>query len=286
MTRDPLNQPRWHDRPSARSLLLTVLGEYAYPAGRPVFTRTFVAALALLGTSAQATRQALARSATAGWLQPERIGRETRWRLSSETQRVLAAGATRIYGFGQSKVPWDGEWILLHVRVPDSRRELRSKLRARLAWAGFGAAGSGLWISPDPSRELEAAEALNNLGLADCVASLRGRPGSLGGLDQLARSAWDVAAIAGRYKAFLAAHEMQRPRAADQVFRASTTLVHRWRAFPFLDPGLPASLLPKPWIGDRAAHRFRELHERWSERATKSWRELEQRTASPGQRNS
>jgi phenylacetic acid degradation operon negative regulatory protein len=29
-----------------------------------------------------------------------------------------------------------------------------------------------------------------------------------------------------------------------------------WRQFPYLDPGLPAELLPDGWIGSRAADEF------------------------------
>ncbi|WP_447646994.1 PaaX family transcriptional regulator C-terminal domain-containing protein [Nocardioides zeae] len=32
-----------------------------------------------------------------------------------------------------------------------------------------------------------------------------------------------------------------------------------WRRFPYLDPGLPADLLPQGWSGTRAADTFFEL---------------------------
>ena len=35
-----------------------------------------------------------------------------------------------------------------------------------------------------------------------------------------------------------------------------TTLVHRWRRFPFLDPELPPELLPEDWPGQSAIERF------------------------------
>jgi phenylacetic acid degradation operon negative regulatory protein len=53
-------------------------------------------------------------------------------------------------------------------------------------------------------------------------------------------------------------------------------LVHAWRRFPFLDPGLPAELLPARWSGLRAAGLFARLHARWSPAATAEWRCINQ----------
>src|SRR5664280_2890263 len=60
--------------PSARSLLVTVLGEFLLPAGGWVWTGTLVGVLGVLGIEASAARQALARSAADGWLVSERTG--------------------------------------------------------------------------------------------------------------------------------------------------------------------------------------------------------------------
>ena len=48
---------------------------------------------------------------------------------------------------------WDGRWLLLVLRVPEQRRELRHQLTTQLAWAGFGSLGNGLWITPHVDRE-------------------------------------------------------------------------------------------------------------------------------------
>jgi len=140
----------------ARSLLLTVLGEYVAPREEPVWTGTLVAALAALGVQEKAARQALARSASDGWLTGERVGRRVRYSLSPPTQELLADGARRIYSFGAGRAEWDGQWLVLLVSVPEEQRHLRHRLRTGLAWAGFGSVGQGVWISPDAGREDEA----------------------------------------------------------------------------------------------------------------------------------
>ena len=66
--------------PAARSVLLTLLGEYVLPRRPGVWQETLINALCALDYKTQAARQALARSVTAGWLRTERHGRRSRVR--------------------------------------------------------------------------------------------------------------------------------------------------------------------------------------------------------------
>ena len=72
---------------SARSLLMTVLGEFVLPARRPVWTWVLVDTLAGFGVAEKSARQALARAAAEGLLVPERVGRRTRWDLTPRRTR-------------------------------------------------------------------------------------------------------------------------------------------------------------------------------------------------------
>src|SRR4051812_13002986 len=137
---------------SARSLLLTLLGEFALPRRMPVWTATFTDALLALGVEDKAARQALARTAADGVLTSEKVGRRTRWRLSPDGTRLLEDGAARIYGFLRERRLWDGQWLVLAIPVPESQRQLRPRLRTRLTWAGMGSPAPGLWVVPDARR--------------------------------------------------------------------------------------------------------------------------------------
>src|SRR5262249_25655755 len=104
--------------PSARSLLLTVLGEYVLPGGEPAWTATLVGALGVLGVAEKAARQALARTAGDGWLASTRHGRRAKWELTQAGRRLLTDGAHRIYSFGQGQNAWDGRWLVLLTSAP------------------------------------------------------------------------------------------------------------------------------------------------------------------------
>src|SRR5215475_6884798 len=151
---------------SARGLLLTLLGEFVLPGDGTAWTSAVIAAFARLGVEEKATRQALMRTAAAGWLRAERVGRRTRWHLTDAAVVMLTDGAERIYSFTGATLSWDGRWLLVAVRMPDGDRSARHIVRTRLNWAGFGSLGPGLWISTHPEREGEVVQVLREAGLA------------------------------------------------------------------------------------------------------------------------
>ena len=257
---------------SARSWLLTVLGEFVLPSRRPAWTSTIVTALGGLGLEEKASRQALARTAADGLIEAERVGRRARWQLTDPGRRLLSDGAERIYGFAGQTTRWDGRWLVLHVVVPESQRELRRRLKTRMSWAGFGGLATNLWVSPAVDREAEAKQLLDDLGLAATTLSFTGQFAGIGSETDLVAQAWDLGEIAARYQEFLAS--VPSPSSGEETMLAQIRLVHEWRRFPFLDPQLPAELLPPDWIGARAAAVFRDRHAAWHTAAQAHWRRL------------
>jgi phenylacetic acid degradation operon negative regulatory protein len=261
---------------SARSLLLTVLGEFVLPAGDPVWTATFLDALALLGVEEKAVRQALARSAAEGRLTSERHGRRTSWRLTPSGRRLLTEGTERIYSFGRPMRDWDGQWLLVLASVPETDRRLRHLLRTRLSWNGLGNLSPGVWVSPHPEREQEVREVLREIGVADSSTIFAGRLGDIDEARRVAGQAWHLDQIELVYEGFLDAVRELRPRDHAETFAAHTRLVQEWRRFPFLDPGLPPQLLPADWSGTRAFDLFHERHATWHPAAVRHWRTIAQ----------
>jgi phenylacetic acid degradation operon negative regulatory protein len=259
---------------SARSLLMTVLGEFVLPAGGAAWTSVLVDALAGFGITEKSARQALARAAAEGWLVPERAGRRTRWALTPPARRLLSEGAARIYEFGRGEHPWDGRWLVLLVSVPEVKRDLRHRLRTRLSWAGFGSPAPGVWISPHLGREGEALGVVKDLGLAAGAMSFSAAFGMIGGEDAMVSRAWDLTLVARRYEAFLAEFGDLRPAGGAGILHAQIRLVHEWRRFPFLDPQLPPALLPANWRGPAAAGLFHRRHGEWQPPARQRWAEL------------
>jgi phenylacetic acid degradation operon negative regulatory protein len=243
------------------------------PRGEAVWQETLVAALVSVGYTQHAARQALARSVRDGWLETSRHGRRARVGLSGETADLLRTGARRIYSFG-SPWTWDGRWLVVILRVPEARREVRHQIRSRLAWAGLGSMGGGVWLTPHVERESELREVVSGAPAADAtsfVASL----GALGRAEDVVAAAWDLHSVRSAYEVFISDFETIRPTSAEAFFRMQTLLVHAWRKFPFLDPDLPSELLPAGWPRRRAHELFTGRHSRWAGAAGSYFTSLE-----------
>ncbi|HJY56684.1 MAG TPA: PaaX family transcriptional regulator C-terminal domain-containing protein [Streptosporangiaceae bacterium] len=257
--------------PSARGLLFTLLGEFVLPGGGTAWTSAVLASFARLGIEEKTTRQALMRTAASGWLDPEKVGRRTRWRLTASAQKMLTEGADRIYSFTGPGESWDGRWLLVYARIPESDRRARHVVQSRLTWAGFGSLGAGLWISPHPDREAEAIGVLREAGVAADAHLFVARRSGLADVQVMVATAWDLGAIEDRYEEFI---EEFRATAPADVLARQVEIVHAWRRFPSIDPVLPRELLPARWSGLKAARLFADRHQRWSGDAKQEWKRL------------
>ena len=86
--------------------------------------------------------------------------------------------------------------------------------------------------------------------------------------------AWDLAELAREYDEFITAFGgAVTPGSPDPLVRV-IDLVHAWRRFPWIDPGLPAQFLPVPWSGTAAAEVFARRHAQWAGEAIAGWKQL------------
>jgi phenylacetic acid degradation operon negative regulatory protein len=261
---------------SARSLLLTVLGEFVLPHDEPVWTSAFLDALGVVGVEDAAARQALARTAAEGWLAAQRAGRRTAWQLTAAGRDLLTEGAHRIYSHSVRAAEWDGTWLVVIATATGPDRRRGHLLRSRLAWSGLGTVAPGVWVSTHPERQGEVRRVLESVDAAEGALLYVGTLGDLGEPRDIARRAWALDEIEQRYEEFVTAVRPMAPRRDEDVLGAQIRLVQEWRRFPFLDPGLPDELLPQRWTGWQAAELFRARHARWKPAADGTWRRLTQ----------
>ena len=266
---------------SARTLLLTVLGELVFPNDDAVWTSALLYVLAGVGVEERSARQAISRAAAAGWITGERSGREVRWRLTPAGRRLIADGIKRVYSLAKEPPRWCGEWLVVQVSVPQHQRLVRKRLYAALSWAGFGNPTPGVWMSPYHERDVEAKQIIDDLDLKDSTLAYVGSSTSAGLSDQeIVRRSWDLDEVAKRYEQVLIKYSGLEPQPGDPILFTDIQLVGEWQRMPFLDPQLPEELLPD-WIGRRAASVCKGLRARWRDKAHQRWREVVEET-SPG----
>ena len=255
---------------SARSVLFTVLGELVLPTGGEAWTSAFIDVFGRLGVEEKTARQALMRTAAGNWLSSERVGRRTLWRLTPAAEQLLRDGTERIFGFTTVAEDWDGRWTVVIARTPEADRAARHIIRTRLRWAGFGQVIPGVWLSPRSDRGAEVLQILAQAGLPDGYLFAAEYQGG-GPLTAMVSQAWDLGELARAYDEFLLT--FGAADSPDPLVRV-VDLVHAWRRFPWIDPGLPAPFLPTPWAGTAAATLFARQHAAWSGDAIAEWKQL------------
>lgn len=215
------------------------------------------------GVSEQAVRQAVSRMSRQGWLLGRRDGNRAFYSVTSRGRRRIEELSPRIYG---PVIEWDGKWRVLLYAIGEGRRKARERLRHELAALGWAPLSPSAWISPSDTLAAarEAARATGTLEAANIF--LGEYRGPLSDRELLERC-WDVSAIALAYRQFIARYEwhLRRERTSgaltdEAAFVERLWLVHDYRKFVYLDPGLPSELLPAHWPGTAAAALFREYY--------------------------
>jgi phenylacetic acid degradation operon negative regulatory protein len=243
---------------------MTMLGEFVLPLGGSVWTTTMVDGLVALGVSERNARQAIARSGDQQVIRVERHGRLARWHLTEHGTTLLTMGAQRIYGLGAANDSWDHRWLVVLCSVPETQRSTRHQFRTQMTFEGFGFIAPGIAVSPHLDREDAANRILRSLDLDTEAITFIATRGSLTLDADVLASAWELNTLAGRYQAFIDEFGREHPQTDLAALTATVRLVDAWRTFPFLDPELPAQLLPNDWAGKRAQDTFNQRRGEWS----------------------
>jgi phenylacetic acid degradation operon negative regulatory protein len=247
-----------------RHLIVTVYGLYSRSDGGWLSVATLIELLAALSVDEPAVRSSISRLKRRGILVARRHGGAAGYELSDEALAILREGDERIFRRARATLA-DG-WMLAVFSVPEAERHKRHVLRSQLTRLGFGTAAPGVWIAPAHLHDA-TADMLRRLELDSYADLFRGDHLAFGDLTAKVRAWWDLDELERQYRAFLDAHTPQRPAAGREAFAGYVRLLTDWRRLPYLDPGLPAELLPDDWIGIRAADLFFDLRSHLEEPA-------------------
>ena len=244
----------------AWSLIITLYGDAIVPRGGGLWLGSLSDIMALFRIDAGHVRTAMSRLTADGWLEREKIGRNSYYRLTRREEGSFIAATQRIYF---AHVPaFDGRLrlALLGPGVDD-----RSAARPALERAGFAALTPTTYVAfADPSPPLPETEGLF-LVHADPADDMHA----------LAAAAWKLAPLASAYRAFIErftpldkALSPGKPLLGADALIARVLLIHEFRRVVLRDPGLPAALLPPDWPGAAARALTARIYRRlvtWSE---------------------
>jgi phenylacetic acid degradation operon negative regulatory protein len=209
----------------------------------------------LLGTvdvHSPAVRTAVSRMVREGWLEPSERAGQRGYTASARARARLDEARNRIYGTRDAR--WDGQWhVVVIQRATD--RAARGRVAAALGYLGYARMAPDTWVAPRISADL--ADSLAGEKLGSKQFSSRYAASS----DSLAAELWDLEELAAAYRRFIRTTrelvaQLPPDCTPERGFAIRTAFVHEWRKFLFLDPDLPAEVLPPDWPGREAAALF------------------------------
>ncbi len=136
----------------AWSLIVTLYGDAIVPRGGSLWLGSLTAIMAWFGIDAGHVRTATSRLVTDGWLERERIGRKSYYRLSKREEASFCAATKRIYFSADQDFDGRLRLALLGPQVDD-----RSTVRALLEREGFAALSPTVYVAlADASAQIAA----------------------------------------------------------------------------------------------------------------------------------
>lgn len=261
----------WGEQTSARSVLVTVFGDSIAPLGGEIWLADLFDLIKPFGYTQRLIRTSMFRLVSEGWLDNERVGRRSRYRLTPFAALEFADADRRIYRRGSPA--WDEQWSLVLTDTDLTTGDDRERLVNHLRWHGFVEIAPGVWALPEPKPDA-ANELLDRLELASRPPVAQANFDRLGELvdEGLFRASFDLGETEAMYRQFVErfAPLAQADLGALAPLRAlavRTMVVHDLRRARLSDPELPAALLPDEWVGDQAFELASGLYRSVTDRA-------------------
>ncbi|WP_156290605.1 phenylacetic acid degradation operon negative regulatory protein PaaX [Oceanobacillus salinisoli] len=256
-----------NNKPSTRSLIFTLYGDYIRYYGNEIWIGSLIELLEPFDHNAQAVRAAISRMNKQNWIANRKEGNKSFYSLTEQGVKRMDEAAGRVYRLEPQQ--WDGKWRILIYTIPEEKRNIRDELRKELSWSGFGLLSNSTWITPN-DLSTQVKDIITRYDISEYVHFFVSENIGPQSNANIIRDSWDINHIIERYELFLKItkekYEEDTVKLNEgkltnkECFVRRTNLVHYYRKSLFIDPGLPQELLPENWIGDKAAKLFRDYY--------------------------
>ncbi|MRS15755.1 phenylacetic acid degradation operon negative regulatory protein PaaX [Enterobacteriaceae bacterium RIT691] len=244
---------------SGTSLISSLYGDALSHRGGEIWLGSLTALLEGLGFGDRFVRTSLFRLNKEGWLDVDRIGRRSFYRLSDKGLRLTRRAESKIY---RAEPPtWDGTWLLLLSEGLD--KSTLADVKKQLIWQGFGTLAPSLMASP--SQKLADVQALlHEAGVVEnviCFEAQSPLATSVSALRARVEECWQLTGQNQMYENFINTFRPLLPLLRDatpeeltpqRCFAIQLLTIHLYRRVILKDPLLPEELLPAHWNGQAA----------------------------------
>lgn len=253
---------------NTRSMIFTLYGDYIHHYGGEIWIGSLIRLMEEFGHNAQAIRAAISRMSKQGWVEARKEGNKSFYYLTEIGQKRMEEAGKRIFKLQPNT--WDGKWRMLIYSIPEEKRSIRDELRKELVWSGFGALSFSCYISPNPLEE-QVYHLIKRYDIEPYVDFFISEYDGPHTAQDLVQRCWNLSDINDKYQRFMDMYsqkfiidrtKIEKGEMQDgECFVERTKLIHEYRKFLFVDPGLPDALLPQDWLGEHATVLFREYYQ-------------------------
>ena len=233
------------------SIVITLFGDAIVPRGGSVWLGTLLEFFKTIDIDSGVVRTAMSRLANDGWLERNKVGRNSFYRLADKGRLTFDAAVKHVYN--PQSPDWTGRFELLLIANSGDREASREALQE----AGFGSPLPGVWIAPSGVPVPQVAARAIRLEVSAEDDSGR----------RLLSASWPLHRTADAYLKFMKTFEPlrgwigRRERLSDaDAITARILMIHYYRRVVLHDPLLPVALLPADWPGMAARQLCREIY--------------------------
>jgi phenylacetic acid degradation operon negative regulatory protein len=233
------------------SIVITLFGDAIVPRGGSVWLETLLEFFKTIDIDSGVVRTAMSRLANDGWLERNKVGRNSFYRLADKGRLTFDAAVKHVYN--PQSPDWTGRFELLLIANSGDREASREALQE----VGFGSQLPGVWIAPSGVPVPQVAARAIRLEVS--AEDDNGR--------RLLSESWPLHRTADAYLKFMKTFEPlrrligRRERLSDtDAITARILMIHYYRRVVLHDPLLPVALLPADWPGRAARQLCREIY--------------------------
>lgn len=183
----------------------------------------------------------------------EKSAEELKYRL---TEKGYQAICLEFPFFRFLKGEWDGLWRIISYEIPEKKREIRDRLRREMRGWGLGPWHRSFWLTPHPiiSNLKDLVYGKEEEKYIQAFESTH----VFGDMENLVEKVWGKSEIDKRYREIfkkwhsILSQEKPKEDKMKEILRHYIEILRD-------DPGLPASLVGRKWIGNEAFEIFKEI---------------------------
>ncbi|MCS7093157.1 MAG: hypothetical protein NZL96_01855 [Patescibacteria group bacterium] len=178
---------------------------------------------------------------------------ESRYRLTEKGFKELCF---EFPFFRFMKETWDGRWRVISYEIPESKREIRDRLRREMQGWGLGPWHRSFWLTPHPV--IEKLRDLVSQKEEEKYVQAFEADHAFGNRDILIEKVWKKAELDQKYRQLFRKWHDVLSAEGDKIEKFKS-IIESYLLLLREDPGLPKELIGESWIGFEGWNIFKEI---------------------------